>query len=511
MCAAPRRCNLSRRRVLTRFALGTACLAVPPWAIAAEQAIGADDARHLLTRTGFGASPLQIAEFARYSRREAVERLFSGTSATTQSPPPAEVLEYVSPRRFRDASEDEKKAMQRDLRQRGFLLRAWWLSEMANASAPLTERMTLFWHNHFTSSLEKVKAPVLMARQNQLLRRHALGNFSEMLHAVGRDPAMLVYLDGAQSRKGQPNENFAREVMELFTLGEGHYTEQDIKEAARAFTGWSIEPETGEFRWRPFAHDDGVKTVLGQTGRLDGDSVLDVLLARPETAEFIVAKLWREFVSPTPSSGEVRRISAGFRDSGYRIAPTLRALLLSDAFWATENRAVLVKSPIDLVVGTLRTLDMAPTDAAAALPYVFATAQMDQNLLAPPNVKGWPGGDVWINSKTLLARRQFVERLLRDEGRGDETAGMLAPVRRVALKETFGKGANALDDDLRAQLQRSLAGIHVDTTRWLDSVARAGLTPENVLLPIALQSSGMEEARASSLRRWMLDPAYQLK
>jgi uncharacterized protein (DUF1800 family) len=510
MRVAPRPCNLSRRRVLTGLALGSASLGLPSWAVTAERAMGVDDARHLLTRTGFGASPLQIAEFARYSRRDAVERLFGNTSSTPQTAPPAEVLEYLAPRRFRDAGDDEKKAMQRDLRQRGMLLRAWWLSEMVNAPTALNERMTLFWHNHFTSSLEKVKAPVLMARQNQLLRRHALGNFGEMLHAIGRDPAMLVYLDGAQSRKGQPNENFAREVMELFTLGEGHYTEQDVKEAARAFTGWSIEPETGEFRWRPFAHDDGIKTVLGQTGRLEGDSVLDCLLARAETAEFVVAKLWREFVAPTPAAGELTRIAGGFRDSGYRIAPTLRAVLLSEAFWVAENRAVLVKSPVDLVAGTLRTLGMTLADPAAALPYVVALAQMDQNLLAPPNVKGWPGGDVWINSKTVLARRQFIERLLRDDGRPEEAGGMAMPKKRVALKETFGKGANALDGDLREQLRHSLAGIHVDTQRWFDSLARAGLTAENVLLPTAAQNDGGTDD-AHALRRWMLDPAYQLK
>ena len=174
------------------------------------------------------------------------------------------------------------------------------------------------------------------------------------LHAIARDPAMVIYLDSASNRKGQPNENFAREVMELFTLGEGHYTEHDVKEAARAFTGWSIDPASGAFQFRSGAHDNGFKTVLGNSGNLDGDTVLNILLAHPQTAEFIVGKLWREFVSPTPDTAEVRRIASELRDSGYNIREALRALLMSDAFYAPSNRAVLVKSPVDLVVGTLR-------------------------------------------------------------------------------------------------------------------------------------------------------------
>jgi uncharacterized protein (DUF1800 family) len=251
-----------------------------------------------------------------------------------------------------------------------------------------------------------------MYRQNVTLRAHALGNFGAFLHAIAKDPAMVVYLDSAQNRRGAPNENFAREVMELFTLGEGHYTEADVKEAARAFTGWSLDRETGTFVFRARLHDDGLKTVLGRTGRLDGDAVLDILLTRPETAEFIVAKLWREFVSPDPDPAEVARIARRFRDSGYEIKVALGALLTSDAFYLPANRGVLVKSPVELVVGTVRQLELAPE---SALPFAVAAAGMGQNLFSPPNVKGWPGGPAWINTTTLLARKQFLDRLTRSE------------------------------------------------------------------------------------------------
>src|SRR5687767_8403780 len=204
--------------------------------------LGAEDARHLLNRTTFAASPSEIDAYARLTRDEAAARLLATGRTAPVTPAPAWTAEpFYWPRLNRQSSPEERQAVQRDRREKGLELRAWWLEEMRVTPSPLTEKMTLFWHNHFVSSDQKVRSPQLMHRQNALLRRHALGNFGAMLHEVARDPAMVIYLDNASNRKAQPNENFAREVMELFTLGEGHYTEQDVKEAARAFTGWSID------------------------------------------------------------------------------------------------------------------------------------------------------------------------------------------------------------------------------------------------------------------------------
>jgi len=263
----------------------------------------------------------------------------------------------------KDSAPEERKAFVQAQVREGLALRAWWIDEMTVTRSPLTERMTLFWHNHFVSGQPKVRITRLMYRQNATLRANALGNFGVLLHAIAKDPAMLVYLDSVQNRKGAPNENFAREVMELFTLGEGHYTERDVKEAARAFTGWSVDRETGLYVFRPRLHDDGVKTVLGKSGRFDGDAVLDILLAQPETAEHVTAKLWRELVSPDVDAAAVRRIAARFRDSQYDIRVALREILTSDAFYASEHRGVLVKSPVELVVGTLRVFGLRPGEA----------------------------------------------------------------------------------------------------------------------------------------------------
>jgi uncharacterized protein (DUF1800 family) len=458
-------------------------------AAALAQGMGPEDARHLLNRTGFEAQLREIDEFARLTRREAVDRLLAGVHPEARTPPPAWVNEWTDPRVVRAMGDEERKAFVRLQIERALELKVWWLAEMLATRSPLTERMTLFWHNHFTSSLQKVRSPPLMYRQNVLLRRHALGNFGELLHAVSRDPAMIVYLDSATNRRGQPNENFARELMELFTLGEGKYGEQDIKEAARAFTGWSIELETGEFRFRPRQHDEGAKQVLGRTVRT-GDEVLDVLLAQPATAEYLAARLWREFVSPRPQPEELARVAAAFRGSGYDVRAAMRALLLTPAFWAPENRGALIKSPADLVVGTMRQLRIEVSDP---LPFVFLMRALGQDLLAPPNVKGWPGGEAWINSTTLLARKQFLERLLRVE----ETRMLMQK-----NMDTLKPGAR--------RLMQAIADLHFSARDWM-----APFEGRETLVPVVLLAGNPAGSPSGSgleyLRALVADPVYQLK
>jgi uncharacterized protein (DUF1800 family) len=304
--------------------------------------------------------------------------------------------------------------------------------------------------------------------------------------------------------------------MELFTLGEGHYTEQDVKEAARAFTGWSLDRETGEYRFRPGVHDSDPKTVLGKSGRFDGDAVLDILLAQPSAGEYVTAKLWREFVSPDPDPREVTRIAQALRGSNYDIKTALRALLLCDAFWARENRGTLVKSPIEFVVGTLRQLEVQPQ---SGLPFAILSAGMGQNLYSPPNVKGWPGGNVWIDTNTLLARKQFVDRLARaDEAPMSAAAMPTGPVPKQALSPQGIAG----DEKARAQrlalvADRGMRNLQFDATRWLASLA--GATPEDkeratqallLALPPQTPAPPGDDALAF-VRATLQDPVYQLK
>lgn len=496
MTCKPWRLRLEGLVAAVLFWAATACAAAVP--------LGFDAARHLLNRTGFAAGIDEVNAVAQLTREQAVGRLLSGAGKSAITPPPDWVEDRIVPPRELRAMSDEQRKTERDLLlRRGLELREWWLQEMLATASPLTEKMTLFWHNHFVSGQQKVRYPQLMYRQNALLRRHALGNFGDLLHAVAKDPAMVIYLDSASNRKAQPNENFAREVMELFTLGEGQYTERDVKEAARAFTGWSIDPARGEFLFRRLQHDDGVKTVLGRSGNFDGDAVLDILLAQPQTAEFIVGKLWREFVSPVPDPQAVKRVAGVFRDSRYDIRPTLHALLTSEAFYAQQNRAALIKSPVELVVGTLRQFGFT---TGALTPFVFTTARLGQNIFSPPNVKGWPGGEAWINSTTLLARKQFIERLFRADEMQPAVAGESGMGGRL-------KGAGRLGSDGRQRLMQGMADLHLDGDKWLskfmnfenDSVRRLLLASA----PVNPQQPGIQGM--ALIRHLTRDPAYQLK
>ena len=476
---------------------------------AAEPLLGTQGARLLLTRAGFAPSDTDVAAYSALTQRAAVDRLIAGVRTTALTPEPGWVNErFVAPRELRAMSDEARRAeIQKQIRM-GLDLRGWWLREMVATPSPLTERMTLFWHNHFVSAQPKVRYTQLMYRQNVLLRRHALGRFDELLHAVAKDPAMLIYLDSATNRRGSPNENFAREVMELFTLGEGQYSEADIKQAARAFTGWSIDPDSGEYVFRRLLHDGDEKTVLGKTGNFDGDAVLDILLAQPAAAEFIVRKLWREFVSPQPDEARVKRIASQFRAGGWNIAQAVRALLLQPEVVQRNEDNALVKSPAELVVGLVRQSEAELRQPVAA---AVAVAGMGQNLFSPPNVRGWPGGEAWINTNTLLARKQFLERALTGKSAAD-----------AAMDESMSGPMKAEETPRRRlQMLEQAVSVRVDAVAWL---AKAGMAPERVADPAArakleqsvLAMPATALARDGSLgfdtlRAIVLDPAYQLK
>jgi len=479
-----------------------------------------EDARHLLNRTGFGATDAEIRSMVGMTREEAARSLLAATRTAAVSAPPEWTAE-TGPLRYprgENASEMEKKQFQQEQIRKGLELRGWWLGEMLATPSPLTERMTLFWHNHFVSGQQKVRLAQLMYQQNVTLRAHALGNFGALLHAIARDPAMVIYLDNAQNRKGAPNENFARELMELFTLGEGNYSEQDIKEAARAFTGWSLDRDSGRFVFRRFIHDYGVKTVLGRSGNLDGDDVLDVLLAQPQTAEFVTRKLWREFVSPDPDQAEVQRIASRLRDSRYDIKVALYALLTSDAFYAAENRGTLVKSPVELVVGTLRQFELKPGEP---IPFAVAAAGMGQNLFSPPNVKGWPGGEAWINASTLLARKAFLDRLFRAEDAlataATDAPSAMTPVPKQALAPGgVDESETARRIRFMRAIERGLRSVRFDSTAWLAELDTSERSRADAATRMLLAYAPQKAPDPSSpplvlVRQIVLDAAYQLK
>ena len=268
-------------------------------------------------------------------------------------------------------------------------LQSWWVGHMVQTPTPLTEKMTLFWHNHFPSSVVKVKNLAFLYQQNIIFRKNALGTFRNLLFEISKDPAMLIYLDGDKNSKKKPNENFAREVMELFTLGEGYYTEKDIKEAARAFSGWGFNRRNGNFVFRKKRHDHGVKTFLGQSGKWQGNDILRILLSKRQTANYLVQKIWRYFCGVDVSQELLTRLSELFFNSGYDIKKLLREIFVSDEFYTSQGE--LIKSPVELVVGSLQEFEI-ETDQYFA--FVHTMGQLGQSLFNPPNVKGSAGRKV---------------------------------------------------------------------------------------------------------------------
>jgi uncharacterized protein (DUF1800 family) len=294
-------------------------------------------------------------------------------------------------------------------RENAHELRGWWLYRMLHSPYPLREKMTLFWHNHFATSVVKVASTVLMAQQNELLRKHALGKFRPFLLEMSQDPAMLVWLDSNGNVKGKPNENYARELMELFSLGVGHYTEKDIREAARAFTGWHTDNDA--FAFRADEHDGGPKTVLGQSGNWDGGDVVRIVLEQPATPLFLVRKLYHFLVSENaqPSDAFLQPLADGLRKSDFDLALVLRAILQSRHFYSAHAFRQRIKSPVEFALGAAIAAVPARPIPVPPEAMVDRLEAMGQVLFAPPNVKGWPGGKAWLNTSTVLARHNFAE------------------------------------------------------------------------------------------------------
>jgi hypothetical protein len=298
-------------------------------------------------------------------------------------------------------------------------LRGWWLYCMLHSGHPLREKLTLFWHNHFATSIAKVQSTREMFQQNKLLREYALGKFGPFLLAVSKDAAMLHWLDSNSNIKGKPNENYAREIMELFSLGVGHYTEKDIREAARAFTGWHTDSDGFGFEFNPRLHDDGIKTVLRQTGNWNGDDVVRILLQQPAAALFLVRKLYSFYVSEThkPPDSFLEPLADSFRKSDYDIAALMRRILSSRHFFSDYAFRQRIKSPVEFVLGAVRSVyreydtkdkRYKPLTQQNLVRHIDA---MGQVLFAPPNVKGWRGAKAWLNTATMLARDNFAQLL----------------------------------------------------------------------------------------------------
>lgn len=413
-------------------------------------------AAHLYNRAGFGGTPAEIEKLQSMGLEKAVSHFVD----YEQIPDNAADPEWAHPNmgraelllKIRRASEEERRQLireqQRQQAAQMIELRGWWLRRMAETSRPLQEKMTLFWHGHFATSVQKVRESYLMWRQNELFRRMATGNWLTMLTEVAQDPAMLIWLDQAQSRKEHPNENFAREVMELFALGEGHYTEKDITEAARALTGWSYDRPSEKFINRPFQHDNGEKTIFGKTGNFDGDDFLEMVVAQPQASRFITAKIWNFFAGTMPSEPLNTALASVFRENGNNFKPVLKAMFASEEFYAAEIVRNQVKSPVQWLVGSIRVLEREMPPAAVCL---ALTRNLGQDLFAPPNVKGWDGGLSWITTNNLLSRYNEAAALVSGDMSGTGGVGAMFAnnpnAKRMVERRLNNMSAGKVDPD----------------------------------------------------------------
>jgi len=416
--------SLKMRRTL---AIGLLCIVWISPAIAAqkpwlEQSISPADARHLLSRTGFDAAPEAQRTIAGLTRREAIEKVMAGFDTKPQRPMPAwtsDVAPLYWARRDLDAEQQRNfdRLRDREIAQ----LRRWWVDEMLTTTSPQTERMVLFWHDHFATSYRGLnRQSMAMARQNQTFRELGMGDMSSLLSAMIRDPALLRYLNNLSNNRQSPNENLARELMELFTLGEGNYDEATVREAARSLTGYSISPNRNlQSRFNFWQHDANHKTLFGETGAFNGDDLIELLLKQPALDRFIATRFWHWLVADkAPSDEEIQPMADAFRASGHRLDALYRYTLESKAFWQPKNRGGIIKSPATLLIGTARTLDT-PKRINHQFPRLLKLA--GQDLLAPPNVSGWEEGAAWITPGRLLNRYSALRALLR-ASRGDNIA-----------------------------------------------------------------------------------------
>ena len=474
--------------------------------------------QHLLSRAGFGPMVEFSTELETMSQKELWQLLLNGSSKAPQKMEVTLSLADGLLKEIKDMDDLEKlsKAQRKAIRDKSQddlkSLNLLWIEQMVNSEAQLLEKLSLFWHGHFACRVVNI---YFQQELIDIIRANALGNFGDLLRAVSKSPAMLSFLNNQQNRKRQPNENFAREVMELFTMGRGNYREADIKEAARAFTGWGFTLQ-GEFEFRENTHDDGEKTVLGKTGNFNGDDIIDLLLEQPQTAVFIARKLYRFFVHDVPDENHIGVIAKVFYDSKYDIKKTLTAIFTAPWFYDEKNIGIHIKSPIELWVGIRRILPMTLSNPPTALIFQRALGQI---LFFPPNVAGWPGGKNWIDSSTLLLRLRLPQMLIAGEPISIATKSdddvqmgmMMEDKKRQAQKKAYTNRFGTANIDWTIVFKLF---AHIPREQLLKSIAALLLqTPNRVsdtVIKKYIDNSSREKYIQSAIIQFMSTPEYQL-
>ena len=465
-------------------------------------------AAHLIERAGFGAAPDEVARLAALTPRQAVDELVDYESIANDLKPfdesviwdpgmdpfPPSRAEAVRIARERGVGLGEKvlpEGAQRRLQPvvdkffYGLYANAietqrlglWWANRMFSTRRPLEEKLTLFWHGHFATGENKVRDYRMMIRQNEMLRARASGAFRDLLVGILKDPAMLVYLDNGENVKKHPNENFGRELLELFTMGVGNYTERDVREAARAFTGWTNDVLA--FRFDADQHDFGQKTFLGRTRTFDGEEIIDTILAQPVTAEFVAAKVYRFFVRDEIAGPVKADLGRTYRDSGYQMKPLLKRIFLSRDFYSPPAFATQIKSPVVLVVSTYRKMGL--RELPTIPDFGRMTAGLGQALFDPPNVAGWAGGRTWITPSTLLNRGNLFRGVLFPDVKGFRPPDRAMSATDARVGQRFVEGLSMTDATREDVDAKTMAESNMMVDRDEDYNTRYGGYKGNLL------------------------------
>jgi uncharacterized protein (DUF1800 family) len=474
--------------------------------------------QHLLWRSAFGPMAENVAELDTMTQKELWNVL---VKTSEKSPAKIEVAQNLLAGIANGVKQVDDMQLQKELNkdQQKFIreqsrldikdLNILWLNELINSEAQLREKMSLFWHGHFAN---RVVNSFFQQEMLQIIRTNALGNFKDLLKAVSKSPAMLQFLNNQQNRKQHPNENFAREVMELFTLGRGNYTETDVKEAARAFTGWSFNVK-GEFEFKERAHDTGSKTVIGKTGNFNGDDVLDILLAQKQTATFITKKIYKYFVNENVDATKVDWLSKRFFESGYDTKKLLEDIYTSNWFYEEKNIGVKIKSPIELLVGIRRFLPMQLQNDQAQLLFQKTLGQI---LFYPPNVAGWPGGKNWIDSSSLMIRLRMPQILtlnevlnIKPKSDDDVMMGQMMEEKMKKIKEAARGAAGDVDWAMVSKIFTATSRENL-LTKISETVLQTKSKVSSTVLAKYINNENRENYIKSAIVNLMSTPEYQL-
>ncbi len=455
--------------------------------------------RHLFSRAGFGAN---VAEMLQYAATPIADIVTEMLNSQLPAPPGEWINEPFDINEYLNWTPEEQMAFLMLNYERINEMRMWWLEQMMSKATNLQEKMTLYWHGHFTTDAESAVLATFIYKQNDTLRRNALGNFRAFLKEIYKDPGMLLYLDGVSNIVGAPNENFARELLELFTMGVGNYTEDDIKEIARALTGWEIDTYNVSSFFNPNLHDYGQKTIFGQTGNFDGDDVIDIILEQEQTAIYVAGRIYEFFVSRERDEDFINELAATFRNNDYEFKPMLEQLFNSDFFYSEDVKASLIKSPVELTVSNARLLENGSVNTF----FVLAVQELiNQVLLMPPNVAGWPGQRAWINPTTYVYRNTISEIYVNENLTRDENDNPYITFDPLAFASSFG--IETSEELAKAMIDHLIRiPVHESTFDFLFTTLLGTAAPEDW----SLQYPGVEQLITDFLIQVVRLPEFHL-